>query len=844
MIEPLDAGTPPSLERLGGKGVGLVRLLQRGFPVPEVWCLTADRNLERGSLEQELGALAAQLEERFPEARWAVRSSATAEDLHEASFAGVYRTVLGVRGAESLIGAVHACLASLDSPEARAYRAARSIGHDVCMAVLIQRLLAPDVAGVLLTANPLRPFAREFVIDAAYGLGEGVVSGRVDPDHWVIDSETGAPREQRLGEKATALRSMGGEGPREEPVPAALRERACLESSRLRQLRELAQRVGSALGPRMDLEWAFEGDRLYLLQARPITGLPPERPREVWTRKFGDEYLSGYTTPIAFSLLVRWIVDWTFHDVARLSGQRELLGLEPLRRHHGYVYLSGAYTRAALRALPRGAWQGALRDWYTPLWHAEVAREPFEPLLLLRTLAVPLREPDARMGRNRAALAAHCARIEAEILPRLRQDYGALPDAELRTQLRRADRFGEDHFRVIRFGQGQWNPLFHGLLQGLLRAWAGDANGELYQLLVSGLPGTHTAAINRDLWRLGLLARESAELRSGLLAGEGAEALRARTASTAFWPAFDRFLRAHGHRSAAREVSQPRWSEAPDAVLTFVRAQLRSPAPPRDPGELEAESQERRREAEARVLAAVGGGLRGALRRRLLRWACRQTQLFSVYRENQRYHLDYLLAHVRQLLLEIGRRLHRAGVLDEPFEVFMLEAAELERQLAQAAPSDALRAVLAERVAHYLRWKDRMPATYLFDGVETEGEQAEGDPCEALSPQDERLGIGASRGVVKARLRVIDDIASLDRIEPGEILVAQNIDPAWTGVFPILGGLITETGGLLSHGALLAREYGIPAVMGVPRATTRFTTGMRVELDGTRGSVHVEPAED
>jgi pyruvate,water dikinase len=405
------------------------------------------------------------------------------------------------------------------------------------------------------------------------------------------------------------------------------------------------------------------------------------------------------------------------------------------------------------------------------------------------------------------------------------------------------DRFGQDHFRIIRFGQGQWNPLLHGLLQGLLRAWAGDANGELYQQLVSGLAGTHTAAINRAFWRLGVVARESPELRDGLLAGEAAEALRARTASASFWPAFDAFLRTHGHRSESREVSDPRWSETPDRVLIFVRAQLRSAAPPRDPGELEAESQQRRREAEARAGAAVSGGPLGALRRVLLRWVWRQTRLFTVYRENQRYHLDYLLAHVRQLLLEIGRRLTAAGVLVEPFEVFLLEAAELERQLAEPAPSAALRAAIAERSDHYRRWKDRLPATHLFDGIETEGEQAEGDPSQAPALQGDRVGLGASRGTAKARLRVVGDIASLDRIEPGEILVAENIDPAWTGVFPVLGGLITETGGLLSHGALLAREYGIPAVMGVPQATTRFVTGMQAELDGTYGSVRVEPPE-
>jgi pyruvate,water dikinase len=409
VIERVDAETPASLDRLGGKGAGLARLLRHGFPVPELWCLPADSQLQGESLEGALRTLAARLEESFPGAAWAVRSSATAEDLDEASFAGVYRTVLGVRGADALVAAVHACRASVDSAEARAYREARGLGHEVRMAVLIQRQLASDVAGVMLTANPLRPFAREFVIDAAYGLGEGVVSGRVDPDHLVIDRESGELREERIGEKALALRSGGAAGSSEVAVAAELREQACLDEARRRALFELARRVGETLGPRMDLEWAFEGGRLYLLQARPITGLPPESPREVWTRKFGDEYLAGYTTPIACTLLVRWIVDWTFDDVARLSGRPDLLELEPIRRHKGYLYMSGAYTRAVLRGVPRAARQGALRDWYTPLWCERVVRDPFEPLLLLRSLAVPLRESDARMGRNRAAL-ARCPR--------------------------------------------------------------------------------------------------------------------------------------------------------------------------------------------------------------------------------------------------------------------------------------------------------------------------------------------------------------------------------------------------------------------------------------------------
>jgi pyruvate,water dikinase len=836
MIERLTADTPATLERYGGKGCGLVRLMAAGFDVPAVWCLRADRADDPGQLDAELEALA----QAHPDADFAVRSSATAEDLHEASFAGVYTTVLGVRGAAQLRDAVRTCCESVDTPAARDYRAARELSQDVRMAVLIQRMLRPETAGVLLTANPQRAFANEIVIDAAYGLGEGVVSGRADPDHLVLDRSSGEIRGQRIGEKRVALRHRGGGELDEQPVADADRERLCLDEPARQALFELATRVAEALGPRLDVEWAIESGKLHVLQARSITGLPPERPAEIHTRRFGDEYMADYTTPSSYTYLVRWIREYSFTDTARKLGRDDMLAMEPLLRHQGYVYMSGRYAIASMRSLPPASRLAALRDWYPPQWADRIQAEPFSLWLLLRSIVLPFRDPRGTMSKNVAALEAHASRIMREVRPRLDADYTVPSNQELATELEAIDELGYDHFRVIRWGMGQYAPMLHEALKGLLASWVRDESAELYQSLVSGLPGTHTAEINRNVWRLGCTAREYAGLTRGIREGEGTASLRARCPDREFWEAFDEFLTRHGHRSTTRDVAEPRWRETPDAILALIRVQLTGEEMLPDPAILEAASRERREAAWEEARTRLGRGPGAALRRWILGWICGRAQTFTVYRENQRYYLDVILCHLRFLVLEHGRRLARAGVLTNAWEAFLLEADELRALFASPEPSAELSRELEARRAHYDRWRERLPATFLYDGVETEGEVVEGDPSGEGGELSEAAGLGASRGVARGPLRVLRSVDDLDRSEAGDILVAENIDPGWTSVFPLLGGLVTETGGLLSHGALLAREYGIPAIMGVRDATRRFESGERVCIDGAEGTLERE----
>lgn len=777
MIVRLTGTTP--VEGLGGKAAGLVRMMRAGFDVPEAWCLPVGP-VDEGELR------------RFWDSSsiFAVRSSATAEDLEGASFAGIYTTVLGVDSPDALVEAVRTCRAAFHGEHAVAYRKKRGIDDRGDIALVLQRQLRPDVAGVMMTENPQRPFAHELVIDASWGLGESVVSGAAEPDHFVLD-RTGRVLERRLGSKA--VRDLGV------PVAPEDRERYCLDEAKLAALVELARKMPA----RSDVEWAFEGDRLFVLQQRPMTGLPPRAPRVVHARGFGDEYLAGYAMPLTRTFLVRWIRDVAFLDLARLMDRPDLLALEPVIEHHGHYYMNGDYALGLLRAAPRFAREAGPVAWFSPGYQARMRQAPFDAKAAFGFLRAPFRDRGGPIHRNVEELAAHCRRIDESIVPRLSQDYAALTGEEWRRQIDEVDAFGREHFRVIRWGLTLWGPLLHaGLRATLERLFVDD--GALYQAIVAGLTGTRTAEINRDIHELGRIAA-----RHGLESPELSAGLRA-------------FLARHGHRAPSREITDPRWRETPEIVLALVRAQL-ARGDARSPEELEREALARRDHAERDVLRRAGP--LAPLLRRLID----ATREYTRYRENQRYHLDYVLTHCRALILEQGRRLVARGVLGSVDDVFLLEAPELfALARGEGVPPD-----LEARRAHAMTHKNRLPATFLFDGVETEGEVVEGPRTEAPASE----GQGASRGRARGPVRVVRDVESLAHVRPGEILVVTTIDPAWTSVFPMIAGLITETGGLLSHGALLAREYGIPAVAGVKNATTRFTDGQRVELDGATGAL-------
>lgn len=836
MIIALQRDTDADAEVIGGKGQGLVRLLAAGLPVPQAWCIPADTSLDVAArdtcLDIGLANWWSEVDDLFPGTPWAVRSSAVSEDLADASFAGVYETVLGVDSLDGVRDAVRQCWASLDGQRATTYRDEH--GKSGGMALILQRMIAPDVAGVLLTANPLRPFASEIVIDAAWGLGETVVSGRTDPDNVVLDRDTGAIRSQHLGGKA--LEAVWDHGVHERVVDAERRSQFCLTTVELKDLHALSTSVTARIGPRRDLEWAIADGQLFVLQDRPITNLPSDDPVDVWSRRFGDEYLSDCMLPLPEDLMLPWIVEMSMKEMTVLQGRHDMAAMPPVRLHHGYAYFSGAYLVEGLRMLPRSMRSNAAGQWFPALVRDRVRDAAWDPRFLVGFALAPWRDRGrSGLRGNLSALEDHCAAIEHRIIPKLSQDYGALGDDEWRRQYDEVNAFGEEHFRIVRWGMTIYNSFLHALLERLLASWCGDDSGELYQNVIGGLEDTKTATINTEIAGLARLARDDRSLTEMLRAGGSYRDVREHTADAELWRRYDEFLGRHGHRSDSRDIGRPRWREQPHLILELVRAQLRAS----DTAVPHVNSSHHRRiSGEATALAALGRGPVRWVRAPILIRLMALVQDYTRYRENQRYHLDYLLTHLRSLVLEQAERLVQRGVLADRDDVFLLHGSEFFSAI--AGGEGDFGATLATRREELARNVSRLPATYLFDDVETEvdDEPSAGD---ADLPEGAIAGTAFCRGHASGRARVVHALSDLGRVEAGDILVAPNIDPGWTSVFPLLAGLVVETGGKLSHGAILAREYGIAAVGGITGATTAIADRATVVVDGHLGTVTVGP---
>lgn len=842
MIELLAPDTDAAITEIGGKASGLVRLLAAGLDVPEAWVIPVSVSLDPTEqsvcLDAELPTWWEQVSARYPDSLWAVRSSAVAEDLEGASFAGVYETKLAIGSFDALRAAVTECWNAVTHDRATAYLDNREGLEAGGIALVLQRMIRPDAAGVMLTENPLKPFADEIVIDAAYGLGEAVVSGATHPDHIVLSRESGDVLQEIVGAKEVRCTWGTDEVVQQETTPAERAQR-CLSDVDLKSLHAVAGQVTERIGARRDLEWAIENGRLFVVQDRPITGLPSRTPETVWSRRFGDEYLSEYTSPLGADLMLPWITNQQMDEVAAFEKRPEFHEFTKLRRHDGYIYINGRYAEELIKAVPLSSRQGPPVTWFSGSFGEHVRAVKFEPAMLLRKLRGPSKDKGrGPLKDNLKALERHCATIDASILPKLAQDYPALSAGELKEQIEEIHALGREHFRVIRWGMAHHGPILHGLLQLLLEKWGGDTDGSAYQTIISGVPGTRTAEINVELHELGLTVRRDPALLAQLRNDTAYAVTRAQTADSPFWVGFDAFLTRHGHRCTTREVSAPRWHQEPELVLGLVAAQVQGEAELASPAVLEASATARRVAAEETVMKAAGS----RVKRRWLRKVIDNVHELTVYRENQRYHLDYLLAHMHLLLLEQGRRLTERGALPAPDDVFLLTGERFRALLDTEGPVDdpALREEIEAARAHRERHSRILPPTFIYDDVPTEGDGEDETQFEAI--EGALVGFGASSGIASGVTRVVESASDLAKVREGDILVASNIDPGWTSVFPLLAGLVTQTGGILSHGAILAREYGTPTVTGVVGALTELPSGTQVEVNGSRGTVVISDA--
>jgi pyruvate,water dikinase len=811
--------------RVGGKGHSLARMAAAGLPVPPGFVVATDayRRLHGPGLRSDPAFAQAVLDAyRRLGGPVAVRSSATAEDGAEASFAGQQETVLGVAGDDAVLDGIERCWASLHTDRAAAYRRQRGIPDDgLAMAVVVQALVPAEVAGVLFTRDPQDPTGRLMAVEASWGLGEAVVSGRVTPDRFRLRHDTGEVAERHPGLKAVRVTAAG-----EEPVPADRQTALCLSDTELSQLAELGRKVEAFYGDPRDVEWALAGGTFHLLQARPITtGSAADRERvrqevvaeltakadprgTVWVRYNLSEVLPE-PTPMTWGVVGRLLAaDGGFGAMNRdlgaapdpaLGGEsafdlvagRPMANLSRLPRMQ-FANPPVEYPFAALKADPRAA-----LDPKPVLNPARVGflRLPGTIWRLFRMANATRRQAETFADRFTTETAP---RFAAAARQALAEDWSGRGPADLAAAFRiwvekTLVGFARESLKPTVFAELAWQTLAEILKPRLGEEKARSAVAEV---------------------ALGARPPEDADLAAAV------KGLAAGTVDRAG------FLERFGHRGRNEmELARPRWSEdpgglpqahgprsvgVPSASLQELEAKIAALAPkPEDP-----------RDTWERTAAEAK--LRGPALATATTWADRLRTYLGL-REAAKHHLLLGYAVIRKALVELDRRSGLNG------GVFFLLPTELDELV---AGSDLSSRIADRKRRRRVELSLEVPPVLFSDDL-----AAVGRPAPVPDGATTFDGVPLSAGSAEA--------AALVLTEPGPppdgpyVLVCPSTDPAWVPLFVTAKGLVMETGGVLSHGAIVAREFGLPAVAGLPGITRQITTGQRIRVDGGTGRVAI-----
>jgi phosphohistidine swiveling domain-containing protein len=814
------------LATAGGKGASLARLAASGLPVPPGFHVTtrayrdfvssdglatrisaalqgvdlAD-NVAVGKAAETIAAafaarevpsgIASAIHAAYTGGPVAVRSSATAEDLPDMSFAGQHDTFLNITGIDALLDAVKRCWSSLWTARAIAYRAHNGVdATDVALAVVVQELVQASAAGVLFTANPLTGSRDEVVVNAAWGLGEALVGGQVTPDAYVV---AGGREMSRSINAKTVMTVRAPSGTREEPVPDELRHRAVLDPAQVVALAALGKRIETLYGTPVDVEWAVHDGQFQILQARPITNLPV--PQEVWNATLAGDYLwtSGNVSEAVPGVMTP--VTWSVIQALAMPA----IGGHPTSGNiGGRFYLNLSATMAMGTAVGMGRAVRQVSEQTFGRITVEVPPLPMSRLAVLRA-ALPIAVLFVKQGRayrkNLTGLLAGtpdlCRSLHARI------SAAAAPAALLDLWRSDVDDLLHVVCQTLDVGARQVGGA---RFASKLRALVGEADAATL------LTGLHSDA--GDLASLGPLMGLS-QLRDGEIDRE-TYALR--------W----------GHRcpdefelSAPRPAEDPAWiDQQRDGFVGSPGALLERQAAARD-------------EAWQRLRRRHPGRARG-IRRALDRAAASARA-----RERARSEMVRTFWVLRAFVLQ-------AGVLTAHGEdMFFLTLDEILAVL--AGSTEPLAGVPARRAA-YAHYKSLPPYPALIRGrFDPEAWAADpgrrSDHYDATAPHEpmssEIKGFPGAGGVVTGPARVVSTVEEAQTLREGEILVAVVTNVGWTPLFPRAAAVVTDVGAPLSHAAIVARELGIPAVVGCGNATTRLRTGDRVRVDGANGTVTV-----
>lgn len=792
----------------------------------------------------------------------AVRSSATVEDAASASFAGQFASVLGVRVDDDLAAlwdAVRTVWLSAFSAHALSYAAGQSGGQRVRMAVLIQQLAPARAAGVAFSMDPVTGDGDVAVLSATYGLGELLVAGDVDGDTMRVRRDGHvdavlADKEHALLRRVAGARASGTV---RVPVPASLRRAPVISDDQARTLATLARRIAESLGAPQDVEWSIgtdgaadvrapsEGEALYILQARPITATARREPgeRRVWDNSNIVESFSGVTTPLTFSF-ASFVYEQVYRQFCELLGVRQ--ALVDAHRH----------TFANMLGLVSGRVYYNLLNWYRVLALLPgyaLNREFMERMMGVRErLTEPPPPPGAgerwrdagRLSRSVWRLWREHRRLDREIaafFARTNRALAPVEQADLDTW--KADELVALYRRLQADLLMHWQAplvndffamIWFGLLGRLIERWLPGAEPTLVNSLLVAEGGVVSTEPARRI--MGLAATVSADpaLRDAFVAEPDDDALlrrlRADGRHAVFVAAFDAYLARFGDRCVGElKLETITSSEDPGYIIGMTRAYLEQPRtgasddPARDAAT--------RRDAEATVRARLTG-----MRRRTFFMVLRHARARIRDRENLRFERTRVFGAVRRIFRGLGHRLHELGRLAHHRDIFHLTVEEVFATVEGRGVTGDLRPLVALRQAEFSRWAGEPSPPERFETRGPPVAPLHATLVQGASDGSDLQGLGCCPGIVRAPVRVVHDPSQVGELR-GRILVADRTDPGWTLLFPIASGLLVQRGSLLSHSAIVAREVGLPCIVGIPRLMEQLADGEWVEMDGSTGSV-------
>ncbi|CAO3665383.1 unnamed protein product [Umbelopsis vinacea] len=877
-----------SLSLVGGKGANLGEMLTSGFPVPSGICISTiayqafiaaspkmpgfflelqalqlsdlpqvrdlgqriREHLETQSIPVDIeNAIKVACSSLGEDKSYAVRSSATAEDLPSASFAGQQDTYLNIRGFDNILDAVRRCWASLFTDRAIIYRGRNHFQHeDVLLSVVIQEMVIPAVSGIMFTADPVSGNRKLVTIDASYGLGEALVSGLVTADMYQVCGDEIVAK--NIGSKKLAIHSLEEGGTVTKELSKEEQESQAMSDALILELAALGKRIESHYGCEQDIEWCLTAEsELYVVQSRPITTLypmmdplPTDDTLHVYMSFGHIQMMTRAFTPMGRSVL-RTIIPFGHTFPGDESSWVVNAG--------GHLYIDLSYLlrlRTFGKVFPKVA---VNIDERISVALQEVVKRPefhnVPPPRGLRLTFLRFFIPFAWQGilnvcfRNPKLALADANSIMEDAVTEYERELSKVSGAE---RIRLAQLMLGDLFPKI------MKKLARHVLPGIVsmklaekysNKWLGDSD-EL-AIMNRSLPGNVTTEMGLRVGDLGDCVRQRPEVLEYLTSATCKETFRKGLQDVKggdeFLKELDSFLVHYGMRCPGEiDIGKERWTESPMSLISSILTVARNSQSPGDHRRKHVQANEDAEEAARRIVERVRNTPGGYFKAMVMRRLVTVFRYRAGMREHPKYTIIRILWMIKRFILEEATALVSSGILSDASDVLYLGLSELSSLLSNTFEGD-VNMLISERKNQFSKDDALHPVRVMT----SEGEVINGTRKSSTAPKGAILGSGVSAGVVEGFARVVQSPENAE-LEDGEIMIAPFTDPGWTPLFNSAKGLVIVVGGMLTHGAVVAREYGIPAVVGVDNATEVIKTGQYIRVDGNEGYVLILPTPE